>query len=156
MNSIILQIASRYVRAILLFFAVVALLRGHNHPGGGFIGGLLAGLSIVFQGFAYSAGYARKRTIISTGGFLALGLGLIILSLLPATLGQESLMKGAWVTVTLFSDWELKLGSPLLFDTGVFFAVIGVTVLFFFSLKREEGEEERYECGPGGTNATQD
>ena len=154
MNSIILQIASRYVRAILLFFAVIALLRGHNNPGGGFIGGLLAGLSIVFQGFAYSAGYARERLRVSPGGFLSLGLGLIFLSLLPAALGQESLMKGAWVTVTLLFGWELKLGSPLVFDTGVFFAVIGVTVLFFFSLKREEDEEDRFECGPGGTNTT--
>jgi multicomponent Na+:H+ antiporter subunit B len=46
MNSTILQIADRYVRWLLLLFALIALLRGHDYRGGGFIAGLLAGLSV--------------------------------------------------------------------------------------------------------------
>jgi multicomponent Na+:H+ antiporter subunit B len=138
MNSIILQIASRYVRVILLVFAVVALLRGHNHPGGGFIGGLLAGLSFVFVGFAYSVEVARKRLKVPPGGFIATGLILIFLSFLPGILKGVSLMQGAWIHIPFLFRMELKLGTPLLFDAGIFFAVIGVTVLFFFSMKREE------------------
>ena len=39
MNSVILQIASKYLRFLLIIFALLALFRGHNQPGGGFIGG---------------------------------------------------------------------------------------------------------------------
>ena len=137
MNSIILQIASRYVRWLLLIFAVIALLRGHNYPGGGFIGGLLAGLSIVFEGFAHSPGYARDQLRISPPGFIATGLILILASFFPAVLKGENLMTGTWVSLPMIFDWELKFGTPLLFDAGIFFAVIGVTLLFFFSLRQE-------------------
>ena len=45
-------------------------------------------------------------------------------------------MKGYWLVVELPLAGEVKLGTPLLFDTGVFLGVIGITRMFFFSLKR--------------------
>jgi multicomponent Na+:H+ antiporter subunit B len=50
----------------------------------------------------------------------------------------KAFMTGLWTTIPLPLAGELKLGTPLLFDTGVFFAVIGVTLTFLFSLKRAE------------------
>jgi multicomponent Na+:H+ antiporter subunit B len=138
MNSTILQIAQRYVRFLLLLFAVVALLRGHNHPGGGFIGGLLAGLSIVMKGFAFDIDRVREEMRITPTGFLSIGLMLIVASFLPSLIGREPFMQGYWFTSVLPLIGELKLGTPLLFDTGVFFSVIGVTVLFSFSLKKKD------------------
>lgn len=138
MNSTILQIAQRYIRILLLLFAVVALLRGHNHPGGGFIGGLLAGLSIVMKGFAYDIDRVRAEMRIRPTGFLVLGLILIVFSFLPSLLGDAPLMLAYWIKPVLPLIGELKLGTPLLFDVGVFFSVIGVTTLFLFSLKKEE------------------
>jgi len=147
MNSIILQIASRYVRALLLLFALLALLRGHNNPGGGFIGGLLAGLAIVFEGFAYpdkpsDRSKRSKRFIQSLTAkpelFIFTGFLLVFLSLLPGFFKSQAFMKGEWLTLALLAGRELKLGSPLLFDTGVFFTVIGVTLLFFFAFKKEK------------------
>ena len=41
MNSIILRAGTRYLVGLLLIFSVYLLLRGHNEPGGGFIGGLI-------------------------------------------------------------------------------------------------------------------
>ena len=54
MNSILLQIAAKYLKYIFLIFAVLALMQGHNHPGGGFIGGLLAALTVVYNSMAYT------------------------------------------------------------------------------------------------------
>jgi multicomponent Na+:H+ antiporter subunit B len=136
MNSVILQIAQRYVRFLLLFFAVIALLRGHNHPGGGFIGGLLAGLSIVLKGFAYDMDQMKSQMKFSDLGFIGTGLGLILLSTVPSIWKGMEFMTGIWVTVPLPILGELKLGTPLLFDMGVFFIVIGVIVMFWFSLKK--------------------
>ena len=138
MNSVILQIASKYLRWILLAFAILALLRGHNAPGGGFIGGLLAGLAIVFRGFAYSIGQVKNelksRPMIYTG----LGLLFILLSFLPGIFSGNELMTGSWVKIPVPMMGDLKLGTPLLFDIGVFFGVIGVTLLFVFSLTKKE------------------
>jgi len=138
MNSTILQIAQRYVRLLLLLFAVIALLRGHNFPGGGFIGGLLAGLSIVMKGFAFDIERVREEMRITPVGFLTIGLTLIAMSMVPSLVAGEAFMQGFWIKPELPFIGEIKLGTPLLFDMGVFFAVIGVTVLFLFSLKKED------------------
>lgn len=138
MNTVILQIAQRYVRGLLLLFAVILLLRGHNHPGGGFIGGLLAGMSIVLKGFAFDIDSVRASLKISPQAYIATGLIIIVASFLPSIIAGEQFMKGLWLFISLPFGNELKLGTPLIFDIGVFFAVIGVTLLFLFSLKRVE------------------
>lgn len=134
MNSVILQLATPYVRSLLVFFAFVALLRGHNNPGGGFIGGLLAALSIVFYSFAYDWRQIQKKLIIKPKGYIALGLAFVLSSFLPSLFKSEVLMKGVWISIPMGIFGELDLGSPLLFDTGVFMGVIGVTLMFFFTL----------------------
>jgi multicomponent Na+:H+ antiporter subunit B len=138
MNSSLLQIAQRYVRFLLLLFAVIALVRGHNYPGGGFIAGLLAGLSMVMKGYAYDIELVAKQMKLPSHAFIALGLLLIVISAIPSLLQGASFMKGYWVQLVVPVVGELKLGSPLLFDTGVFFGVIGVTRMFFFSLNRAQ------------------
>ncbi len=134
MNSIILQIAARYLKWILLVFAVLALFRGHNHPGGGFIGGLMAGLAIVYRGFAYNAFQVKEELKDRPERYIALGLGIIVFSFIPSLIKGATLMTGLWITLPLPFSEGLKLGTPFLFDVGVFFTVIGVTLMFVFSL----------------------
>ena len=136
MNSAILQIASKYVRTLMVILAVLILLRGHNLPGGGFIGGLLAELSIAFKGFAFTPDKVREEIRWKPRGYMAFGLFLILLSTLPGWFSGKGLMTGIWVTIPLTSGF--KFGTPFLFDIGVFFAVIGVTLLFLLSLTRGE------------------
>ena len=69
-------------------------------------------------------------------GFIGTGLSLILLSTLPSIWKGMEFMTGIWVTVPLPILGELKLGTPLLFDMGVFFIVIGVIVMLLFSLKK--------------------
>ena len=134
MNSIILQIASKYLRGLLLFFALFALLRGHNQPGGGFIGGLLAALSIIYASLAYNVKEVKERLKIQPEVYIAVGLFFILISVFIGVLSGNPIMNGEWVSIKLPAIGTLKLGTPLLFDTGVFFAVIGVTLVFFFNM----------------------
>lgn len=138
MNSVILQIAARYLKALLLVFAVLALFRGHNHPGGGFIGGLMAGLAIVYEGFAYNPQQVKERLYAMPERYIAGGLIAVFLSFVPSFFIGESVMKGLWIKIPLPAGEELKLGTPFLFDAGVFFTVIGVTLLFVFSLTQKK------------------
>jgi multicomponent Na+:H+ antiporter subunit B len=136
MNSVILQIAAKYVRWLLVFFAIVALYRGHNHPGGGFIGGLLVALSVIFYSLAFNAERAKEKMMLQPESNISVGLILILISALPGLMYKVSFMAGVWTSLSIPGLGELKLGTPFLFDIGVFFVVIGVTLMFFFSLKR--------------------
>ena len=133
MNSVILQIASKYVRWILVIFALTALYRGHNFPGGGFIGGLLVGLSVVFSSLANDAQSARNSLIIKSEGYIALGLLTILISILPGVFLKDYFMAGVWTSIHIPLVGVIKLGTPFLFDIGVFLAVIGVTLMSFFT-----------------------
>jgi multicomponent Na+:H+ antiporter subunit B len=134
MNSVILQIASRLVSGLMIFFALIALLRGHNFPGGGFIGGLLAGLSVVYKGFAYTNTYAKQNLRIHPIELVGFGLLSVLISFIPGLLKKEPIMKGIWYNMNFPVLGEVKIGTPLLFDIGIFLAVAGVVVLFLFSL----------------------
>lgn len=137
MNSIILQLAAKYLRWLFIIFAVLALIRGHNDPGGGFIGGLLAGLAIVYRGLAYDTFQVKERMQNIPEWFIAGGLFTILLSFAPSLILGNTIMTGVWLKIPLPLVGELKLGSPFLFDIGVFFTVIGVTVMFVFSLTQK-------------------
>ena len=138
MNSVILQIAARYIKGLLVLFAMIALFRGHNYPGGGFIGGLLAALSVIYYGFAFNVRQVREKLKVNPATYIAIGLFLVVLSFIPSLLNQLELMQGVWLKVQIPVLGELKLGTPFLFDMGVFLTVVGVTFLFFFSLTKVE------------------
>lgn len=138
MNSIILQLASKYIRWILVIFSVIVLFRGHNAPGGGFIGGLLAGLSLAYKGFAYTPELLQKEMKIKPEGFMALGLLFVFGSIWPGLWLKTTLMEGVWFTIPFPFTEGYKLGTPFIFDIGVYFIVIGVSILFLFSLSNEK------------------
>lgn len=138
MNSVILQLAAKYLRWLFIVFAILALIRGHNDPGGGFIGGLMAGLAIVYRGFAYDTFQVKEQMQNVPERFISGGLFAIVLSFVPSLVLGKTIMTGVWLKIPLPLIGELKLGSPFLFDIGVFFAVIGVTLMFVFSLTQKK------------------
>jgi multicomponent Na+:H+ antiporter subunit B len=135
-QSLILQIATRLLVPILLLFSVFMLLRGHNLPGGGFVGGLVAGSAFVLYALAVGVDGARRvlrlepRTLLGTGLALSLGAGILALST------GNSFLQSLWVKVPLPGLSEpLKLGSTLIFDIGVMFVVVGTVLLMVFSVE---------------------
>ena len=138
MNSLILQIATKYLKPILLIIGIIALFRGHNYPGGGFIGGLLTSLSVVYVSLAFTSGKIKSRLFIHPQYYIGAGLLIAMVSFLPSLLKSEPLMKGIWITLKVPLINDIKLGTPLLFDIGVFLTVIGVTLMFLFTLSIKE------------------
>ena len=115
------------------------LLRGHNAPGGGFVGGLLAAAAFVLYGIARGMDRARRLLRTEPQQLILLGLIMALVSaILPMFIGG-TLLEAIWLEITLPAVG--KLGTPLLFDLGVYLTVLGITMLIVLSLAslRETG-----------------
>jgi multicomponent Na+:H+ antiporter subunit B len=135
MISLILSTASKILLPVLLVFSFFVLIRGHYEPGGGFVGGLVA--ASAFALYTISNGVIEaKRLFPHAKLFVVLGLTFALISgLIPIFAGQIA-FTGLW------TDFSLpvigRLSTPLLFDIGVYFVVIGVATSIIFTLKMKE------------------
>ena len=135
MKSLILQTASRYLMVLLVIFSVFILLRGHNEPGGGFVGGLLIAGAFALYGLAYEPKAARRllrldpRTIIGVGLVTAAGSGL------AAVWHGQPFLTGQWLPYPI--PFLGKLGTVFFFDLGVYLVVLGTALLVLLTLEEE-------------------
>lgn len=137
MNSLILRTATRFLLPLLLLFSLFLLLRGHHEPGGGFSGGLVAAAAFVLYRFAFGAEEARRalpvdpRSLIGAGLLVAVGSGTL------ALLAGRPLMTGLWERVPVPGFGVVDVGTPLVFDLGVYLAVVGVALSIILPLAEE-------------------
>jgi multicomponent Na+:H+ antiporter subunit B len=137
MTSLILQTAARSLVAVLLLFSIFLLLRGHDEPGGGFIGGLVAAAAFTLYAFAYDVPSARRvlginpQTMIGFGLLFAGGAGIIAMFI------GEPFLTGLWLNLNVPGFGDVHLGTALIFDIGVFLVVVGVTMLIVLTLAEE-------------------
>ena len=133
MTSSILQTAVRVLMPLLLLFAVFLLMRGHNQPGGGFVGGLVVAASFILYSIAFGVDAARRALLVRPSTLLGVGPLVALVSGLPALVIGQPFMTAMWTTVTTGST-TIAVGTPLVFDIGVFLAVIGVVLTIVFTL----------------------
>lgn len=137
-NTLILHTATLFIMPLQLMFSVFLLFRGHDEPGGGFIGGLVASGAFVLYAFAFGAEAARRILRVSPRDLLAAGLLLAMASTIPSFLFSQPLLTAHWWEVPLFSGNYLKLSSPMIFDVGVYVTVLGTIMTFVISLMESE------------------
>ena len=136
-DSLILRTAARALLVLLLLLAVFVLIRGHNDPGGGFIGGLLAAGGVAIYQLACGVGPARNllrvdpRAVAGVGVLTALAGGVFGL------VRRGVFLAGSWSQGTVPGIG--KLGTPLVFDVGVFLVVVGSVLTILFTLDEEAG-----------------
>jgi len=135
MTSVILSTAIRLLLPLLLLFSVFMLLRGHNEPGGGFVGGLIAAAAIALYALAEGAGQARRLLKVDPRSLIAFGLALALLSSILPLLFGKPLLTGLWFSVPV--PVLGHVGTPLLFDLGVYLLVAGMALLIVLSLMEE-------------------
>jgi len=137
-TSIILRTATRYMFPPLLVFSVYLLLRGHHYPGGGFVGGLIAGSAFALYALAFDAATARKLLRFDPRDITATGLAVALVSGLPSLLSGNTFLTGTWWKVPVRPGITIDLGTPLIFDMGVYLVVLGVLLSLIFLLAEEE------------------
>lgn len=138
MSSLILRTTARYLTPLLLIFSVFLFLRGHNQPGGGFAAGLVAAAPFALLSIAFGAAEARRilqvkpRLLIGVGLLAAFASGVISL------LNGKPFLTGIWVYVQAPGLGKIEVGTPALFDLGVYLVVMGVTLSIIFALEEAE------------------
>lgn len=140
MNSLILRTIAPVLVSLMVLFSIFVLLRGHNEPGGGFIGGLIAVAALSIYGIAFGVGAVRRALRFHPATIAGAGLLLSTLSGLASALFGAPFMTGLWVTPVIFST-EIPLATVMSFDIGVYLVVVGAIGAVALSLEEEEEDD---------------
>lgn len=135
MTELYLRLLNRILTPVLLFLALFLLLRGHDLPGGGFIAGLMA--AAAFELLILSRGHDTVRHAVGPylNSTIGLGLALAICSGIVGLL-EGVFFKGVWLalSIPLLGQWDI--GTPIIFDLGVFLVVVSVTTSYLLGLSQ--------------------
>ena len=137
MNSLIFRAAAPGLVGLTALFSIYVLLRGHNAPGGGFIGGLIGASALAI--LIIADGPATVRRVLRAPPIAAAGVGL----LLAALSGVMSLGTGAAILTGLrwipeFAPDLKYISTVVLFDIGVYLVVVGAIVAIIMGLEESE------------------
>jgi len=138
MTSLIFRAASPILMLLLIVFSIYALFRGHHEPGGGFIGGLLIAAAFSLHALAHDVPTTRR--LLGVDPHILMGGGLLT-AVTPGMIGiftHGQFLKGVWGEVTLPGVGVVSLGSPLLFDIGVYAVVMGMVLMIIFTAAENE------------------
>ena len=136
-RSVIFEVVTRLIFHVIVLYSIYLLFAGHNNPGGGFIGGLVAGLALVVR---YLAGGRHELAIAAPidAGVLV-GSGLVI----AVGTGLVTMLAGGGMLESFIYEWDVpvlghvKLVSSSFFDIGVYFVVVGLVLDMLRSLGAE-------------------
>jgi multisubunit Na+/H+ antiporter MnhB subunit len=123
-RAVIFEVAVRGLYPVMLIVSLWLLLRGHNAPGGGFVGGLVAVAASAVYAIAFGTHRARRRLPLQPPSLAAAGVLLALASGLPALLEGLPYLTHPWITMPLGAT-GLPLSTVMLFDLGVYCCVWG-------------------------------
>jgi multicomponent Na+:H+ antiporter subunit B len=132
MNSVILSAATRLITPTILVLSVFVFYRGHNEPGGGFIGGLLAAAAFALLEKAEGRERAARALRFHPRSIAAFGLGCALTAGVWGGLQADTFLRGMW---PLYDAYGLPFGSIFLFDLGVYLVVLGTICAILFALE---------------------
>ena len=134
LRNIILENIVNLFMKVMFIFSIYLLLRGHNNPGGGFIAGIIASTGFIFYAIIFGTDSLQKMIKCKPQTLIGIGLLLVLIAaILPAFLSLE-MLTGLWIKAEIPIIGTLHAGSPLIFDTGVYFVVAGVILTIIISI----------------------
>lgn len=127
-NDVILQTMSKGIVIIILIFSLYLFFAGHNHPGGGFIGALMTSAALVLITIAFGMDQIRKVFPVNYRLLTAAGLLLAILTASGSFLYGVPFLSHSFGHFHLPILGDVELATAVLFDLGVYLAVVGVAM----------------------------
>lgn len=140
MNTVIFRTIAPLIVSIMLVFSVYVLLRGHNEPGGGFIGGLIAASAIAVLGMADGVDSARRALRFDPLAIAGFGVFIAGLSGLLSLFTGAPFLTGLWFYLEI-GRTVVPLSTPMIFDIGVYFVVFGTIAGIALALE-DDGRRE--------------
>jgi len=116
-TSILLRVASGALLPLFLVLSVWFLERGHDEPGGGFAGGLVAVAGLIYFALVRGPGALEARLRTASESVAALGIVLAVASGFVGPVMGKPFLTAIW--------WAPGFGTPTLFEAGVYLLVIG-------------------------------
>lgn len=139
MRTLIFRTAAPYLTTLMLMFSVFVLLRGHNEPGGGFIGGLIAASAFAIYGIAFGVPAVRRALYFHPMTVSGAGLLLAALSGWFSFAFGVPFLTGLWTSPSLLGV-SVDISTVMTFDIGVYLVVVGAITSIALALEeREEG-----------------
>lgn len=133
MNSLILRTVIPLLVSLMVLFSIFVLLRGHNLPGGGFIGGLVAASAMGLYMIATGSTAVRAALPLHPMSIAGIGLFMAALSGVPSFIEGVPFLTGLW---WLPEGIPLKLfATPVMFDIGVYLVVVGTITAIALALE---------------------
>lgn len=143
-RSIMLEVIVRILFHTIIVVSLYVLFAGHNLPGGGFAGGLIAGMALVMRyvaGGRHELGAAAPTdagTLLGVGMTLAVGCAIV-----PLLFGQAPLTSTYW-EAELPLVGHIEFVSSTIFDIGVYLVVIGLVLDVLRSLGAEVDRQAKH------------
>ncbi len=134
MRTLIFRTIAPFLTSLMVVFSVFVLLRGHNEPGGGFIGGLIAASAFAIYGIACGVSPVRRALYFHPMGIAGFGLLIASFAGILSVFYAVPFMTGLWAYVPLFGD-TVALSTVLMFDIGVYFVVVGAITSIALALE---------------------
>lgn len=140
-RSYILDVLIDLIVRTALVFSAFLLFSGHNSPGGGFVAGLVFGISLLLLYVAGGREKLRDLLPVSAETILATGLFIALMTGVAGFLWGDAFLESTYVELDIPLLGVVKLTSALSFDIGVFGVVVGLAGLLILTLTPEEDEE---------------
>lgn len=137
MNTLIFRTVAPFLTALMALFSIFVLLRGHNEPGGGFIGGLIAASAFAIYGIAFGVQSVRRALVFHPMSIAGCGLFVACLSGLLSAFFGVPFMTGLWIYPT-FAGVEMPLATVVSFDIGVYLVVVGSITSIALALEEKD------------------
>ncbi|MBD8727345.1 Na+/H+ antiporter subunit A [Frigoribacterium sp. CFBP 13707] len=154
-RSILLEVVVRLLFHAIVVVSIYLLFAGHNLPGGGFAGGLVAGMAFVARYLAGGRFELGAAAPLDAGKVLGTGLLVIVATaVVPLFLGVDALTS-TWVEGELPFFGHVEFVTSTFFDVGVYLVVVGLVLDVLRSLGAEvDRQEEEDDRGDASVTAT--
>jgi multicomponent Na+:H+ antiporter subunit B len=137
-NDLILQTATKITVFIILAYSLNLFFAGHNTPGGGFIGGLITAAAIVLLLLAFDMKTVNKVLPFDFKKVAALGLLIAVLTGMGSFLFDVPFLTHTFGYFDLPIFGKTELATAVLFDTGVYLVVVGVTMTIIQTIGEDD------------------
>lgn len=137
-TDVYLQTATKILVFIIMTFSIYVLFAGHHNPGGGFIGGLITASALVLLYIAFDLQSVRDIIPVDFKKLAAAGVLVAVLTGVVSLFLDVPFLSQTFKYVDLPFLGETELASAMIFDLGVYMAVIGTTMTIITSISEDD------------------